>query len=169
MNTLAYLGFGFEEAGRLYLRRFEKRAREFALEPLGCKTLLVLAENEGITQQRLADLAAVDPSTMGRILWRLEARGLVERRSRPRDRRARAVALTREAAMMLPALWQAARESLREALTGVSSTERRVLMDALQRVLSNLSMRTVNRDAVAGLDTSAEHTGDGKAGESVRR
>lgn len=158
MNTLAYLGFGFEEAGRLYLRRFEKRTREFALEPLGCKTLLVLAENEGITQQRLADLAAVDPSTMGRILWRLEGRGLVERRSRPRDRRARAVALTREAEMMLPALWQAAREPLHEALTGVSSTERRVLADALQRVLSNLSMHTVHRETAAGLDTSAEHT-----------
>lgn len=157
MNTLAYLGFGFEEAGRLYLRRFEKRVREFALEPLGCKTLLVLAENEGITQQRLADLAAVDASTMGRILWRLEARGLVERRSRPRDRRARAVALTREAAMILPALWRAARESLGEALAGVSSSERRVLMDALQRVLSNLSMRTLHRDAATKPDPSAEH------------
>ncbi|HEX5458958.1 MAG TPA: MarR family transcriptional regulator [Steroidobacteraceae bacterium] len=136
MNTLAYLGFALEGAGRLYLRRFEERAREFALEPMSCKTLLVLAGNEGSTQHRLSQLTLLDPSTMGRILDRLEAKGLVERRHRPRDRRARSVVLTREAAEILPLLWQAATDSLRETLSGMSTDEKRHAVEMLQRALS---------------------------------
>ena len=140
MNTLAYLGFTLEEAARLYVRRVEKRARDFALEPMAWKTLLVLAENEGVTQQRLSELTMLEPVAIGRILERLEAKGLVKRRRRAGDGRARSVALTREAGKILPRLWQAAKESVREALTGMSTTEKRVLMDALQRVLQNLSV-----------------------------
>jgi len=136
VNTPAYLGFALEGAGRLYLRRFEERARKFAVEPMGCKTLLALAENEGITQHRLSQLTLLDPSTMGRILDRLEAKGLVERRRRPRDRRARSVVLTPEAAAILPSLRQAARDSLGETLGGMSTDEKLSAIEALQRALS---------------------------------
>lgn len=140
MKTLAYLGFTLEEAARLYVRRLEERARDFALEPMACKTLLVLAENSGVTQQRLAELTLLEPVAVGRILERLEAKGLVRRRRLAGDGRARSVALTAEAVSLLPRLWQLAKESLGEALTGVSTAEKRVLKDALQRVLQNLSV-----------------------------
>jgi MarR family transcriptional regulator, transcriptional regulator for hemolysin len=149
MNTLAYLGFTLQEAARLYVRRFEERARDLALEPMACKALLVLAENEGVTQQRLAELTMLDPVAIGRILERLEAKGLVERHRCAGDGRARSVALTREAADILPRLWQAVKESLREALTGMSTNEKRSLLGALQRVLSNLSAGAVDSDALA--------------------
>jgi DNA-binding MarR family transcriptional regulator len=140
MNTLAYLGFTLEEAARLYVRRVEQRARDFSLEPMACKTLLVRAENEGVTQQRLSELTMLEPVAVGRILGRLEDKGLVERRRLAGDGRARSVALTRDAVSLLPRLWQVAKESLREALTGMSTAEKRVLKDALQRVLQNLSV-----------------------------
>lgn len=159
MNTLAYLGFALEGAGRLYIRRFEERARALALEPMGCKTLLVLAQNEGITQHRLSELTVLDPSTMGRLLERLEAKGLIERRPRPGDRRARSVALTREAIVMLPSVWQAARESLSEVVTGMSTTEKRWVMDALQRVLSRPSLRALRRGAPTARDGSSKQAG----------
>lgn len=151
MNRLAYLGFTLEEAARLYVRRFEERARDFALESMDCKALLVLAENEGVTQQRLSELTLLDPVAIGRILERLEAKGLVERPRRPGDGRARAVALTRRALDMLPTLWQTAKDSLREALTGMTTTEKRVLMSALRRVLSNLSTNEVDSGAMTAV------------------
>lgn len=160
MNTLAYLGFALEGAGRLYVRRFEERAREFALEPMGCKALLLLAENEGVTQQRLSELAVLDPSTMGRLLDRLQSKGLVERRPRPGDRRARSVALTREAMAMVPSLWRAVGESLREALTGLSTSEKRLVVDVLQRVLLNLSARVMHRSEPAAAGAAAKHVED---------
>lgn len=141
MKSLAYLGFTLEEAARVYLQRLEKHARDFALQPMGCKVLLVLAENQGVTQQRLSELAMLEPVAMGRILERLETKGLVERRRRPGDRRARAVALTPKALNMLPILWRTVKESLSEALTGISTTEKRMLMSALRRVRSNVSAR----------------------------
>jgi MarR family transcriptional regulator, transcriptional regulator for hemolysin len=163
MNTLAYLGFALEGAGRLYLRRFEERAREFALEPMGCKVLLVLAENEGITQQRLAELTVLDPSTTGRLLDRLEAKGLVERRRRPRDRRARSVALTRQAVELLPSLWRAARDSLSDALTGLSTTQRCSAMGALRLVLSNLDRSNVRSDPRDGPPDPSVGSGSGRS------
>jgi MarR family transcriptional regulator, transcriptional regulator for hemolysin len=164
MNTLADLGFTLEEAARLYVRRFEERARDFALEPMACKALLVLAENEGVTQQRLSELTMLDPVAIGRILERLEAKGLVERRRQPGDSRARSVALTQEAVDMLPTLWQAVKESLREALTGMSTIEKRFLTEALQRVLSNLYAQAVHCDALPAVGTSAKHLRNARAG-----
>lgn len=151
---LAYLGFALEGTGRLYVRRFEKRAREFALEPMGCKALLVLAGNEGITQQRLSELTVLDPSTTGRLLDRLEAKGLVERRPRPRDRRARSVALTRAATEMLPLLWDAARDSLSDVLMGLSATQGCPAMEALRFALSNLVTQAVQSGALC--DSSSD-------------
>jgi DNA-binding MarR family transcriptional regulator len=124
------------------VRRVEERAREFALEPMACKALLVLAENEGVTRQRLSELTMLEPVAIGRILERLEAKGLVKRRRPAGDGRARSVALTREAVNILPRLWMAARESLREALAGMPTTEKRILKHALRRVLQNLSAGT---------------------------
>jgi MarR family transcriptional regulator, transcriptional regulator for hemolysin len=144
MKTLAYLGFTLDEAARLYRGRLEECARDFALEPMACKTLLVLADNEGVTQQRLSELTMLRPVAIGRILDRLEAKGLVRRRQRKGDGRARSVALTREAVKILPRLWQAAKESLRQALAGMSASEKRVLMDALHRIPENLSAATAD-------------------------
>ena len=149
MNTFACLGFVLEGAARLYVRRFGGHAPDFAPEPMDCKALLVLADNEGITQRRLSELTLLDPAYIGRILERLEVRGLTERGARGGDRRARSVALTRRAVEMLPSLWQALKESFREALNGMSAAERRCLMGALERVVANLAARAVNREAPA--------------------
>lgn len=164
MNTLSYLGFVLEGAGRLYVRHFERRARDLALEPMDCKALLVLADNEGITQQRLAEMTLLNPAYVGRLLDRLEVRGLIARRVRPGDRRARSVALTPRAANMLPSLWEVLQESLRKTLSGMSAAERRCLMGALQRVVSNLSAPVVDCQIPTVLGTSSKEDHDGQTG-----
>ena len=59
MDTLLFPGFRLGEAARLYMRRFEERSRSLALDFAQCRALLVLAENEGVTQQRLSELTAI--------------------------------------------------------------------------------------------------------------
>ncbi len=70
-----------------------------ALAPLGLRPqqyglLAIAASHPGVAQQRLAELAQIDPSSMVALLDELEAAGLAERRPYDEDRRKRAIHLT---------------------------------------------------------------------------
>jgi len=140
MDRMLHPGFSLSEAARLYVRSFERRSRNLALDFAQCRALLVLAENEGVTQQRLSELTAIASPWLVRILDRLETMGLAERRPRLADRRARSLAITADARAMLPLLRNIAGESLREALRGLSADEMTILVKALDRVIANLSV-----------------------------
>src|SRR5271170_1230068 len=114
MDRLLFPGFSLSEAGRLYVRRFEERSRNLALDFAQSRALLVLAENEGVTQQRLSELTAIASPWFVRTLDRLEVMRLAERRPHLADRRARSLAITEDAREVLPLLWNIVGETLRE-------------------------------------------------------
>lgn len=139
MDTLLFPGFRLGEAARLYTRRFEERSRNLALDFVQCRALLVLAENEGVTQQRLSELTGIAPPWLGRTLDRLEAMGLAHRRPRPADRRVWSLAITADAKAIVQLLRYIVGESLSEALRGLPAEEVAILANALERVIANLS------------------------------
>jgi MarR family transcriptional regulator for hemolysin len=139
MDQLLFPVFSLSEAGRLYARRFAERSRNLGLDFGQSRALIVLAENEGVTQQRLSELTAIASSWLVRTLDRLEVMGLAERRPRLADRRARSLAVTEDAKQVLPLLRNIVGETLREALTGLSTKEIAILAKALHRVIANLS------------------------------
>src|ERR1700680_3989510 len=101
-DRLRNCGFLLKEVTRRYVLRFEVRAaREISLNLSQAKTLVRLEKNEGVSQARLAELAEVDAMAMVRILDRMEADGLLERRPDPADRRARCLYLTPKAKPLL--------------------------------------------------------------------
>jgi MarR family transcriptional regulator, transcriptional regulator for hemolysin len=132
-------GLDLIDAGRLYSRCFHERYRQLNLTQ--CRVLLALAQNQGITQSRLAQLVALDPTALGRILDRLEDSRWAKRHPHPGDRRARSLAITEEARALLPFMWSVVTESQRDALHGLSVEEKQILMSALGRVLANLRLR----------------------------
>jgi hypothetical protein len=132
MDRLLFPGFSMIEAGQLYARRFEERSRNLALD---------FAQSS---------------------LDRLEVMGLAQRRPHLADRRARSLAITEEAREVLPLLRNIVGESLREALTGLSTKETAILAKALHRVIANLS-------ALDRLMTSQLVTFRGAAGRSSQK
>jgi MarR family transcriptional regulator for hemolysin len=132
-------GLDLIDAGRLYSRCFHERYRQLNLTQ--CRVLLALAQNQGITQSRLAQLVALDPTALGRILDHLEVSKWAKRHPHPGDRRARSLAITDEARALLPFMWSVVAESQRAALHGLSVEEKQVLTSALERVLANLRLR----------------------------
>jgi MarR family transcriptional regulator, transcriptional regulator for hemolysin len=134
------IGFDLIDAGRLYSRYFNERYRQLNLTH--CRALLALAQNQGITQSRLAQLITLDSAALGRILDRLEVSRWAKRHPHPGDRRARSLAITEEARALLPFMWSVVAESQRDALHGLSVEEKQILMSALERVLENLRLRT---------------------------
>lgn len=138
MDRLRTVGFLINDVGRLYRRRFERRAKALGLKLVECKALGYLSRNEGINQARLADLIELEPMTLVHLLDRMEKAGWVERRSDPRDRRARCLYLGAKAKPVFTAIWRMADETRNEALTGLSEREREAFAATLERIRSNL-------------------------------
>jgi DNA-binding MarR family transcriptional regulator len=134
---------GAEFAGQLFFRLWRVSHTRFseALEPLGLTTALfallnVLGTREGAIQQELGAAMSIDPSTMVSLLDQLEAAGLAERRTRPSDRRAREVAITREGRRVLKQARALATQVEGEVLRGLDAAERRQLLSLLRQALA---------------------------------
>src|SRR5437667_10342739 len=69
-------------------------AAEIDLSPVQCHVLHLIEPGRPLPMSRLAETLACDASNVTGLVDRLEARGLVQRRPLPRDRRAKVLQLT---------------------------------------------------------------------------
>jgi MarR family transcriptional regulator for hemolysin len=79
--------FLLHDVARLLRIDADKRARLHGMTRAQWAILIWLERQPGISQKELAELLEVEPITVARLIDRLEARGMVERRPDPRDRR----------------------------------------------------------------------------------
>lgn len=79
--------FLLHDVARLLRVDADKRARTHDMTRAQWGILLWLERQPGISQKELAELLEVEPITVARLVDRLEARDMVERRPDPRDRR----------------------------------------------------------------------------------
>src|SRR5260370_37217124 len=106
---------GFHLAGR-----FGERLKPLGLEQRQAGMLIRLAENDGRSQQAIAELMGVNPTRMVFLTDELEKLGLVERRRNPADRRSHALYLT-EAGPAMPARGRGAPPGHQGAVTATLS------------------------------------------------
>jgi DNA-binding MarR family transcriptional regulator len=137
MDRQRYFGFLLKDLSRLYVQRFEERARSISRTLPQCKVLVRLEDNEGVSQARLAEVSELDPMTMVRIVDRMEADGLLERRPDPEDRRARCMYLTAKGRSLLDEVWRLAEETRAEIFAGVARADREVFMKVLAQLHGN--------------------------------
>src|SRR5258706_2546827 len=88
------LGALVGDVARLLRKRFDQRAKDLGLTPAQYYLLAKLSRDEGINQVGLADLLEIEPITLARLVDRMEAGGLIERRADPAELRPRPLCLT---------------------------------------------------------------------------
>jgi DNA-binding MarR family transcriptional regulator len=137
MDPFKTVGYLLKDVSRRYAARFERHAAEVSLTLMQCKVLLYLSKNEGASQVRLCDLTEIEPMMMVRILDRMEADKLLERRPDPTDRRARRLYLTRKAAPILDEIERISELTRNEIFAGVSKTDREAFLKVLKHVHAN--------------------------------
>ena len=105
---------------------FQARVREagFDLTPVQFAALNAIRQQPGIDQASVAGTIAYDKVTIGGVIDRLEAKGLVARTISKRDRRARELTLTDDGAILLEAMARVVRELQADILTGLDEDER---------------------------------------------
>jgi len=86
---------------RLIRTEADRRARAHGMTRAQWGILIRLEEQPGLLQKELAELLEVEPITVARLIDRLEARGMVERRADPGDRRCWRLHLTDESRPLL--------------------------------------------------------------------
>jgi DNA-binding MarR family transcriptional regulator len=158
-------GFLVHDVARLMRVAYDRRARALGLTRSQWWVLNHLYFNQGITQSALADVLDIEKPTLGRLLDRLEAKGWVERRADPSDRRAKRIWLTGEVQDLMRALREIAGGLRLDAFDGVGERERRQLLDTLLLIKGNLLRINANGSWIAP-DAAAKESVDERAGRA---
>ncbi|MFE3830588.1 MarR family winged helix-turn-helix transcriptional regulator [Streptomyces sp. NPDC059092] len=116
-----------------YYEEYDRAAAEHSLTGAQARVLGLLSL-EPMPMRRIAQNLKCEPSNVTGIVDRLEARGLVERRPDPADRRVKLAAPT-EKGLSTAALLRDSLGFARAPLAGLSEEERTVLRDLLKRML----------------------------------
>src|SRR5438552_15057813 len=114
---------------------FAAAVAELDLAPVQAKALHELNVEPPISMRELAERLKSDPSNVTGLIDRLEARGLVERRPDPNDRRIKGLALAAAGAKLRQRLF-ARLYSAPRSVTELSQRDQRCLRDVLERILA---------------------------------
>jgi len=134
------VGFTVSSIGYAVGRRFHQILAPLELEPREFALLRAVGAAEGQSQQAIAERLQIPPSRMVAFVDALEARGLLERRHNPLDRRARALHLTDDGRELLGRAFVLAAEFERDLCAQLGDGEREQLLELLQRVGGQLGL-----------------------------
>lgn len=109
-------GYAIRRLQQIAVGIFLQEMGELNVTPVQFGALQVVARQPGIDQRTLAGRIALDTSTIGGVVDRLEGRGWLERRRSTEDRRARLLHLT-----------PAGQQVLAQAVPGMLRTQQRIL------------------------------------------
>ena len=133
-SSVAFLlvQLGFHVAGL-----FGERLKPLGLEQRHAGMLVRLAQNNGRSQQAIAELMGVNPTRMVFLTDELEQLGLVERRRNPADRRSHALYLTKAGTAMLARVREVTQAHEAAVTAGLSDAERDQLTALLRRLAAD--------------------------------
>ena len=138
------------DVARLMRTRFDRWARDYGLTRAQGIILARLARQPGMTQNEMAGLCEVEPITIGRLVDRLEARGLLERRLDPADRRIRRLHLLPASEPILKEIQRYKNELFREVTEGLDEATVDLVTSALLKMKTQLTMEPAAKIAAAG-------------------
>jgi DNA-binding MarR family transcriptional regulator len=130
--------FLLHDVARLLRVDADKRARAHDMTRAQWGILIWLERQPGISQKELSELLEVEPITVARLVDRLEARGMVERRPDPRDRRIWRLHLRPAAYPVLYDIGRQRAEITRMVSQGIDDETLERMTEALLRMKSTL-------------------------------
>jgi len=132
------LGFALNDAARLLRTYADQRAKDLNMTRAQWAVLVRLQRCEGVKQSELAEALDLAPITLARLIDKLCAGGLVERRDDDTDRRANRLYLTDKATPTLKKLGELGEGMMGKALAGLDADQIALLTTGLRRIKTNL-------------------------------
>ena len=141
--------FQLSDVARSMRTHIDQRAREHGITRAQWATLVRLQRQQGMTQAEMAEALEIQPITLVRLIDRLCAQRLVERRPHPSDRRANRLYLTPKGRGLLEQLIPLGKAIAAELLESMSDAEVVELLQALLRNRENIRGAAVRRSLSA--------------------
>ena len=120
---------------QLAVALFSEEVAELGLTPVQYSALHAICQQPGIDQKTLAQSISYDAATIGGVIDRLEARGLVLRSMSPQDRRVRLISPTDEGLRILKAVIPRVLTTQERLLEPLSASERDELMRLMALII----------------------------------
>ena len=133
------LMFLLHDVARLLRVEADKRARQHGMTRAQWAILIWLERQPGISQKELSEILEVEPITVARLIDRLEARGMVERRPDPRDRRIWRLHLLPPARDVLHEIDGHRADMTRIVTVGIDEASLEIMTEALMRMKATLT------------------------------
>ncbi len=127
------------DVARLLRTRFDQRARTHGMTRAQWVILARLSRQPGMSQNEMAAICEVEPISVGRLVDRLEARGMVERRPDPTDRRINRLHLLQAAEPILAEISSYRDDLLAEITEGMEPALQAALVDSLLHIKNKLT------------------------------
>lgn len=131
--------FLLHDVARLLRVDADKRARLHGMTRAQWAILIWLERQPGISQKELSEILEVEPITVARLIDRLEARGMAERRPDPKDRRIWRLHLLRPACDVLREIDRQRAEMTRVVTVGIDENSIEIMTEALLRMKATLT------------------------------
>ncbi|HMO69799.1 MAG TPA: MarR family transcriptional regulator [Novosphingobium sp.] len=139
LEQRSHIGLRINVLARLLRARFDRKVASLGVTRSQWQMIVVVARKPGVTQKAIADALEISEASAGRLIDRLCAEGMLERRERDDDRRARAVYITPRSEPLLARLAEIAREGENAVFAGFSSDELDRLENYLDRLYDNVT------------------------------
>ena len=141
--------FLIHDVARLMRTNADKRARAQGMTRAQWVILVWLGRRPGLSQKELSEILDVEPITVARLVDRLQARGLVERRPDPHDRRIWRLHLQQTAAPVLEMIERQRADMAADILAGIEPGLLAQTAEALNRMKANVCALRVTAREVA--------------------
>jgi MarR family transcriptional regulator for hemolysin len=137
-NPRREFAFTLNDVARLLRTYADQRARQFGMTRAQWAVLARLESNEGLKQSELAEMLDLQPITLTRLVDRLCANGLIERRADPEDRRVKRLHLTAAARPLMDRLAELGQDMMGTVLEGFDAATIERMIGELARAKDNL-------------------------------
>lgn len=114
---------------------FVEQARDFDFTPVQYAALVAVANNPGIDQTTLGNIIALDRSTMGDVVGRLEKKDLIRRIGGAADRRTKSLSVTAAGRRLIRDIEPAVLATQRQILAPLKPAERALFMAMLKHLV----------------------------------
>lgn len=128
-------GYLFRRMQQIAVSIFVEECRAFDLTPVQYASLIAIHTHPGIDATRLSAVIAFDRSTLGNVVERLQAKGLIERKPDSEDKRVKLLTITKQGAALLREIMPAVDRAQARMLQPLKPSDRKMLMALLGQLV----------------------------------
>ncbi|OEF97394.1 MarR family winged helix-turn-helix transcriptional regulator [Desulfuribacillus alkaliarsenatis] len=135
------IGYKIVTTARLVTNRLNQnfKRRKYPVTHEQWSIMIRLWEEDGLTQNKIAELTGKDSPSVSRLINNMEKKDLVTRVPHPVDKRTNLIFLTNQGKKLQIGLIEQAQKTIDDISAGIDEEEMRIFLNVLEKINENLN------------------------------